>query len=503
MAVFEIGLVSLLLLYTFYKWATLKYSTFKDRGIPYEKPWPLVGNTAAVLLNKEGFSKNILKFYNRNKNHDIVGYFNFRSPVFIVQNPEYIKKMTVGDFDYFVNHTPFFAADDDPLVNGMLTVMKDKRWRDMRKTLSPVFTASKMRAMFSLMNECFTESLDRLRAETKGGKSYDVELKGWFTRLSNDIIASTAFGLKVNSYVNPNNEFYAIGQAISQFRGVQMIKFFISNTMPVIQKLLKFKVFDKDKTDYFKQVVIGTMKHRQEQKINRPDMIQLLIEAKEESDQNWSDDDIVAQCFIFFFAAFENNANFTSAICHDLMENPDIQSRLYEEVLGVFEELNGKPLTYEAVMKMKYMDMVTSETLRKWSIAAMTDRLCSKDYDLKDEEGNLVFRFNAGDYIWFPLIGLHNDERYFEDPDEFNPERFSDMNKENIKSFTYLPFGVGPRMCIGNRYALMQAKAMMYYMLLDFKIERTSKTVENIMDDIRGFQVNPIGGFWVRLVPRK
>lgn len=145
--------------------------------------------------------------------------------------------MTVKDFDFFVNHTPFFKADDDPLINGMLTVMKDLRWKNMRNTLSPIFTAAKMRAMFGLMNECLNECLGRLRDATKSGKSHDIELKGWFTRLSNDIIASTAFGLKINSYEDKNNEFYMIGQSISNFRGKQMIKFFVSNTMPIIQKV--------------------------------------------------------------------------------------------------------------------------------------------------------------------------------------------------------------------------------------------------------------------------
>ncbi|CAD6998588.1 unnamed protein product [Ceratitis capitata] len=450
-----LGLVSLIFLSIFYKWTTLTYNTFKERGVPFEEPWPLVGNMGAVVLNKESLNKTLLGFYKRNKKHK-----------------------------WHVDRYERSALEE------------------MRNTLSPVFTASKMRAMFSLMNECLNECLDRLRDLTKGGKHHDIELKGLFTRLSNDIIASTAFGLKVNSYVNPNNEFYLIGKSVSKFRGMQMFKFIVSNSMPKVQKILGYKVFDTAKMAYFKRLVIDTMKYRQEHKVQRPDMIQLLIEAKEETDQNWSDDDIVGQCFIFFFAAFENNANFIATMCHELMENPDVQQRLYEEVLEVRDELGGKPLSYEAVMKMKYMDLVTSETLRKWNLAGFTDRLCSKDYDLTDDDGNIIFKFKANDYVWFPIVGLHYDDKYFEDPESFKPERFSDENKDNIKPFTYLPFGVGPRMCVGNRYALMQAKAMMYYMILDFKLERSPKTVENIMDDVRGFQIDPICGFWVRLVPR-
>lgn len=191
------------------------------------------------------------------------------------------------------------------------------------------------------------------------------------------------------------------------------------------------------------------MKHREENNIIRPDMIQLLMDAKKESSENWTDDELVAQCFVFFFAAFENSSNFISITVYELLNHPVIQERLYDEIKNTKESMKGAQLSYDAVTGMKYMDMVVSESLRKWTLSAATDRQCVKDYTLHHEDGSILFEFKRGDRVSFPIIGLHWDERYFPDPMKFDPERFSDKNKGNMVPNTYIPFGIGPRMCIG------------------------------------------------------
>ena len=209
------------------------------------------------------------------------------------------------------------------------------------------------------------------------------------------------------------------------------------------------KIFDAEKSEYFRRLVCDAMKYRKENNIVRPDMIQLLMEARKDSSREWSDVHLAAQCFIFFFAAFENSANLISFTCFELMENPDEQQRLYEECREMQQELKGAPLTYDAVNKMQYLDMVVSEVLRKWTFALVTDRVCTKDYKLYDDDGNFVFEFKKDDIVWIPMIGLALDEDHFEDPHKFNPERFSPENKDKIKPFTNIPFGAGPRNCIG------------------------------------------------------
>ena len=99
---------------------------------------------------------------------------------------------------------------------------------------------------------------------------------------------------------------------------------------------------------------------------------------------------MTAQCMLFFLAGFETVSGLMCFMAHELAVNPDVQDRLYEEVKEIKKELNGKPLTYEILQKMKYLDMVVSETLRKWPPSIASDRACNKEFVLDDGKGTKV-----------------------------------------------------------------------------------------------------------------
>ena len=146
--------------------------------------------------------------------------------MFFLRDPEVVKQIAIKDFDHFVNHRSTFGDDDDAdhnknLFAASLVLMKDDKWKDMRSTLSPVFTGSKMRQMFQLMNEVAQETLVHMKKKD----GLDVDVKDFVTRFTNDIIASTAFGLKVNSYQDEKNEFYMMGKKATTFTFVQNLKF--------------------------------------------------------------------------------------------------------------------------------------------------------------------------------------------------------------------------------------------------------------------------------------
>ncbi|KAH8347768.1 hypothetical protein KR084_000938 [Drosophila pseudotakahashii] len=506
MAVLEICIALFAFSLLIYKWSTATFKTFEERNLYYEKPFPFVGNMGASAMQKASFQKQIAEFYQRTRHHKIVGLFNLRTPMVQLNDPQLIKKICVKDFDHFPNHQHFISANER-LINDMLNVMRDQRWRHIRSILTPVFTAAKMRNMFTLMNESFAECLQHLDSSvtSPGKKGFEVDMKGLCNKLSNDVIATTAFGLKVNSFEDPKNEFHQIGQTLVFSRGLPFLKFMMCLLAPIVfnLKLPPVTIFEASKVEYFVRLVVDAMRYREQHNVSHPDMIQLLMEAKRESQDNWTDDEIVAQCFIFFFAAFENNSNLICPTTYELLRNPEVQERLFEEVKEAQEALNGAPLTYDAVQKMTYMDMVISESLRKWTLAAATDRFCSKDYTLTDDDGTKLFEFKVGDSVNIPISGLHWDERYFPEPGKFDPERFSEERKGNLVPYTYLPFGVGPRSCIGNRYALMQVKGILYNLLLNYKIEASPRTTKDLWESARGFNVIPGSGFWMHLVPRQ
>lgn len=216
------------------------------------------------------------------------------------------------------------------------------------------------------------------------------------------------------------------------------------------------QLLDEKSTAYFSRLVLDSIAYRRNHKIHRPDMINMLMEAKgmlpsehlKTHNREWSNTELVAQCFLFFFGGFDTPANFMSFAAQELMENPDVQQKLYEEISKVTSQLQGNHLTYDLLQNMKYMDMVTSEVLRKWPISIFIDRVCNKDFHHEFDNGEKIF-IKKGTAIWMPIIAMHRDEQYFENPMKFDPERFSEQNKGKITPFTYMPFGSGPRNCIG------------------------------------------------------
>ena len=119
----------------------------------------------------------------------------------ILSDPEIIKQVTVKDFDHFIDHRSLFPSADEvndpPLFSRSLIGLKGQKWRNMRSTLSPAFTGSKMRQIFQLIVECGEEMVKCIKAEAEKKKKYVPEIKDLFNRFTNDVIATSAFGIKV------------------------------------------------------------------------------------------------------------------------------------------------------------------------------------------------------------------------------------------------------------------------------------------------------------------
>lgn len=179
---------------------------------------------------------------------------------------------------------------------------------------------------------------------------------------------------------------------------------------------------------------------------------------------------MVAQCFEFYESTITEDNLLATFIARELANNHDIQNRLREEFTQVYEKLNGEPLSYEVCCnEMKYMDMVISEALRICPIAPQMKRRATKTYILENYNGEKV-PVQPGDAIWIPANVMQNDQKYYENPTVFDPERFSDDNRKTHVAGTYAPYGMGLRDCVGCRYANMEVKLTFYYLLQNFVI---------------------------------
>uniref|UniRef100_A0A1Y1N4A8 Cytochrome P450 n=1 Tax=Photinus pyralis TaxID=7054 RepID=A0A1Y1N4A8_PHOPY len=478
---------------------TRVYSQWRDKGVPYIKPIYFLGNFGGNVLRLKSFETLTRECYNAFPNSRYVGLYQFRQPILLIRDPELVKQITIKDFDTFPEHVSVFTMGLEPLLAKNLFNLTGSDWHEVRSTLSPSFTSRKMKVFFTLMAECSDQFINYFK---ESGDGVQVEVMDAFTRYTNDVIATCAFGITCNSLKNRDNEFYLMGKDASRFSGVKMLKFFGYSSCPSIMKLLNIKFFGVDVDAYFRNIIKETLRIRRQEKIERPDMINLLIEAQrnpKNAEHQMTDEDITAQALIFFLAGFDTVASAMTFLAYELAINPDVQRKLHEEICRTSGEV-----TYETIKSMSYLECVLSESLRLHSNVPFVDRRSTKPYTIEpvDPSEKPVY-LEKGTVLWLPTCALHYDERYFPNPKKFDPERFREENRSKIHQGVYIPFGSGPRACIASRFALLEVKLIVIRLLQNFEIVPNAKTAIPLIPDKTSFNGLPADGVWVTLKPRR
>jgi cytochrome P450 family 9 len=162
---------------------------------------------------------------------------HFTTPFLMLRDLELIKKVTVKDFDHFHDHLAFDNTKSDPLLSKSLVSLSGDSWRRMRATLSPAFTSSKMRNMYHLMSNC----AENFANHFKGKKQITVEMKEVFSKFANDVIATTAFGITIDSMDNPDNEFFKMGSQFTNLGFFTTVKLFIMQLAPRLANVSGFR----------------------------------------------------------------------------------------------------------------------------------------------------------------------------------------------------------------------------------------------------------------------
>lgn len=424
-------------------------------------------------------------------------------PTYMLRDPELYKHIAVKNFDSFVDHQFIIEPQMDSLMGNTLFLMRGEKWRKMRTTLSPAFTGCKMRHMFELVRDCALESKNFLLETifTSVGCESIVEITDFYSRVTNDTIASCAFGLKINSLIDRNNEFYETGCKLQHLNSLKSFaKIWCLRAFPWLFEKLRIEFVDSDIRKVFSNLVLQNIESRRVNKIIRPDLIDLLVREKRGS--AWTDDEIISQAFVFFLAGFDTTMWVLTAFSYELALNPSIQNRLISEIDEAERKLQNTKITYEEINKIKYLDMVAMEVLRIHSPAVLIDRLCSKRFHLTDGD-QVNVKIEKGDHIWIPIYCFHHNPMYFPNPEVFDPERFNDENRKNIDPSVYVPFGIGPRRCIGNRFALMEIKVIIYLMLSQFSFHKTPQTEVPMKIKSSPFGLSPLNGLILSIKRRK
>ncbi|KAJ8729800.1 hypothetical protein PYW07_016838 [Mythimna separata] len=501
------------------------YSKLSRAGVNHLPIVPFFGNQFWVIMQKKHVTDYLMKIMTTFPDDSIVGHYDLLTPMYLVRDVEAMKRITIKDFEHFVDRRAF-TTTSDPLFGRGLLLLQGDEWKAMRSTMSPAFTSSKIRLMVPFMEEVSKEMINVLNEKIKdsGNLYIDVDTKDLMTRYAIDVIASCAFGLKVSSQ-KEDNEFYTNSQNIAKFTQ-RPLRMFFCKYFPKVAQILNISLVPRESRDYFTNVVLGTMRDRAKNNIVRHDLINILAEVKrgqltherDGEDKNagfatshesidkkqhnfeWSDSDLVAQAVLFLFGGFDTVSTTMSFLLYELAVNPDVQDRLAQEIRE-HDAKNGGKMDSNTVQDLMYLDMVVSEILRLWPAVVVADRRCVKDYNFgrPNSQATKDLIIKKGEAVVISPWSFHRDPKFYPEPGKFDPDRFSPENRDKITPFTYIPFGIGPRNCIGSRFALREIKVMAYLLLREMEVypyERTCFPAELAKDD---FNLALKGGSWVRI----
>lgn len=280
----------------------------------------------------------------------------------------------------------------------------------------------------------------------------------------------------------------------------QRISFLLANAYQDICRKLNLQITPKHIQDFFLKLVIDTVAYREKNKIERNDFLSMLIQLKnngkldgdEKEIGKISFTDLAAQCFVFFLAGFETSSTALSYALYELSLNQELQDKTRVEIEKVLDKHNGE-ITYEAIMNMEYCGQVISESMRKYTPGNVLLRICTKDYQVPGTN----YVIEKGKNLMLPMHAIHNDPEYFPEPDRFDPDRFTPEEIQNRNPFTFLPFGEGPRNCMGLRFGVLQTRLGLVSVLRNFRVTLNKKTIHPISLDPKDVTMMPLGGIWL------
>ncbi|KAG5877315.1 hypothetical protein JTB14_034374 [Gonioctena quinquepunctata] len=457
-------------------WYKRALTYWERKGLYGPPPSFPLGNAKDVISRKKclgEFFRDIY-FHLKSKGLRHGGIYIFAKPMYVVADLELVKRVLQTDFANFNSHG-MYTNKRDPVSCHIFNLEKSE-WRNMRLKMTPTFTSAKMKMMFQTLVECTIPLEKQLE---KCVKANHVDLYDIIVRFTTDIIGSCAFGLEINSLTNENSEFRKYGKMIfeksilAHFKGLTTA-FIIPHW---ICRAFNVQLTKRSIADFFQSTVMDTIKYREENNIKRNDFMHLMIQQKEKVEagiEPVTDAEIVAQCYLFFIGGFETSSKTLSFLSYELAKNMNIQERTRKEIVEVLAKHDNK-ITYEGVMEMNYLESVICETLRKYPPLPFLFRQCTKDYKVPDSD--LVIE--EGTTVQIPIFGIHYDPEIYPDPEKFDPDRFSVENKKYRSNFSWLPFGDGPRICLGQRFGMMQVKMGLITLLRNYKLLVNKKMAEH------------------------
>lgn len=343
-------------------------------------------------------------------------------------------------------------------VGGGLLTSEGKYWLQQRRLIQPGFHRDRLSALVKLMNQEIEQHFDDIDV------SDPVDISTSMHTLAFNIVAKALFSTSISGEemeslsrnLNLLQEFI-----IKQVRQPYLLPWFkVSGLMRKHQKLAQIT----------RKSILDVIRQRVESGIAQNDLLQMLLDSRyEDTGEGMTEEQLLDESLILFVAGHETSANALGWIFYLLSRHSESQDKINREIDLV---LGGRQAAFSDLMKLTYTRQVIEEALRMYPPAWVVDRVAIE----QDEINGIIIPKDALMIIY--IYGVHHDENLWDAPNEFKPERFGAEQKAARKPYAYFPFGGGPRLCIGNNFAMMEMQLVLVHFLQRFQISKPSATTK-------------------------
>ncbi|KAJ3652024.1 hypothetical protein Zmor_018025 [Zophobas morio] len=457
--------IAVILFCTPFIWWFLFLQKYKSLSvIPGPRPIPLLGNANDLGQTPQAFFNNCSKFMK--EYGDVFRLYIADECKIFVANADFLEQIMSSNVH--ITKSRGYSLLKKFVNYGLLTSTGSK-WKTRRKMITPTFHFKILDQFLEVFNASGDILVDKLSQEV--GKP-STDLYPYINLFSLDVICETAMGVKMSTQEGENSEF------VDSLRGwldIFMVRFFSAwKRYDSLFKITSEHSLNEHYLNVLQKYSSTVVERRRSEKAQEKKevtdsdfgikrkvaLLDMLLES--EYNQSLTNDDITEEINTFMF---EGHDTTTSGICFALLalaDHPEVQDRVYEEIEATVGD--EKYVTMKQLQDTRYLEMVVKEVQRKYSAVPIVERQLEVDAKICGVD------FPKDTTLTLYLYGVHQNEKYFPEPEKFDPDRFLPERQSERHNYAFVPFSAGARNCIGQKFAMLDMKVTLIKILQKYKV---------------------------------
>jgi cytochrome P450 len=410
---------------------------------PGPKPHFLIGHLPEFVKSPLNFLIESTRDYG-----DIIDLHLPLGRTYYLNHPDYIEFMLVAGHRNFKKGKIFDLIR--PLLGNGLVSSDGEFWLRQRRLMQPAFHRERIKAYADVMVN-YTE---RMLEGWEDGQTRNISED--MIHLTMEIVSRLLFNAEVSS-----EEAAISNHAFTE--GLEVFQAKLSSPIQIPQKYptpgnLRYK----RAVGQLDRIIDEIIQRNRAEGSDKGDLLSMLLQVRDEDGKGMSNQQLRDELLTLFLAGHETTAGMLTWAWYLLSQHPQVEARLNQELQTV---LAGRSPTVNDLPQLPYTDMVIKETLRLYPVGWMLSRETLQDVEIGG------YHIPKGMQLMASPWTMHRDPRYYSDPHAFKPERWESEETKKLPKYAYLPFGGGPRQCIGNTFALTEAALILATVAQQYRLE--------------------------------